>query len=76
MLERGEQLLNMSVGMSGAIGDLIKNQLNILDDMTPPSDFDIRKLKEIMKLQENIHFHLDAGLEILFYYVDVIKNVN
>jgi hypothetical protein len=76
MLERKEQLLNMSVGIARAMKKLNKDRLSVIDDMFLSSNFDDEKLKEIEELEKNIHFHINAGYEILSYFRDAIRNVN
>jgi hypothetical protein len=76
MLERREQLLNMSAGIARAMKKLNKDRLSVVDDMVLSSNFDDEKLKEIGELEKNIHFHINAGYEILSYFRDVIRNVN
>jgi hypothetical protein len=76
MLERREQLLNMSAGIAGATEELIRNKLSVVDDMVLSSNFDNKKLEEIVDIEKNISFHLNAGYEILSYFKDAITNVN
>jgi hypothetical protein len=76
MLERREQLLNMSAGIARATKELTKDRLSVINDMVLFSNFDDKKLEEMVELEKIIHFHLNAGYEILSYFRDAIRNLN